>query len=322
MPTPGPWISEEPPDYPFPPAYIDSISGADGLLPGEGIAGGEKVQDLDPDLVTAADLELSYSQALAQNTAVGGLGGGGVTHSWEYSLSYPTWTSRWTVTVDKGRRAFAPPEGGIVFSEGVADPENAIGVEYEGHPWNPADPWSADVDVRATEITGTRILGRTDLRADVNDPTSGSGDFPVPFTTSLYVAAPSGSGGVQVADIPGGPSAGFFVRDLGVDIDITDIVGSSGAGQVYVLTPLHATTADPDETDSVEGSHGTVSYGWGIADLRVEWTYRAPRYRWIYDTVPFRRTYPRDDSLAGGSGRTWPPPRSVQSSNRTVGGYL
>jgi hypothetical protein len=58
--------------------------------------------------------------------------------------------------------------------------------------------------------------------------------------------------------------------------------------------------------------------------LTLTTLFQPPRYRITYevDSSPVRRTYPRDDSLAGSAGRTWPPSRALQSSNRTSGGYL
>lgn len=60
-------------------------------------------------------------------------------------------------------------------------------------------------------------------------------------------------------------------------------------------------------------------------NMAVTYTIRPPRIRWIYaapQAVSYRRVYPRDDGLAGGAPRTWPPSKAVQSSNRTFGGYL
>ncbi len=35
----------------------------------------------------------------------------------------------------------------------------------------------------------------------------------------------------------------------------------------------------------------------------------------------FQHVSPRDDALAGGAGRNYPPSRAMQSGNRTSGGY-
>jgi hypothetical protein len=60
----------------------------------------------------------------------------------------------------------------------------------------------------------------------------------------------------------------------------------------------------------------------GSVDVTGTYAIRPPRIRWIYEDAPICRTYPRDDGLAGGAPRTWPPSKAVQSSNRTWGGYL
>lgn len=59
-------------------------------------------------------------------------------------------------------------------------------------------------------------------------------------------------------------------------------------------------------------------------DPVITFTYKwlGPRWRWVYDTVPYRRTFPRDDALAGGAGRNWPPSKSVQAGRRTSGAII
>lgn len=72
-------------------------------------------------------------------------------------------------------------------------------------------------------------------------------------------------------------------------------------------------------TGTYTAGSATVLYA---AEDSTTYTIRPPRIRWVYETVPYRRNFPRDDALAGGAGRNWPRPKSSQASNRTSGGYL
>jgi hypothetical protein len=58
--------------------------------------------------------------------------------------------------------------------------------------------------------------------------------------------------------------------------------------------------------------------------LTMTSTFTPPRYRFRYTTFdePYQRIFPRDDGLAGGAERTWPPSKGVQLGNRTSAGYL
>lgn len=82
-------------------------------------------------------------------------------------------------------------------------------------------------------------------------------------------------------------------------------------------------------TTSWPGAYGRTVYSGAYGPPegcgQIVLTYRPPRWRYWFvepETVPYRRTYPRDDALGGGAARTWPPSKAVQSSNRTFGGYL
>lgn len=106
---------------------------------------------------------------------------------------------------------------------------------------------------------------------------------------------------------------------LGARIDLTDHMSDLAAGGVlYTLNDGFVPHVTPDT-----GFDESWSYGTTILRAMVEETLRPPVYRWIYDTVPvaYRRIYPRDDGLAGGARRNWPPSKGVQTSNRTSG-YL
>lgn len=73
---------------------------------------------------------------------------------------------------------------------------------------------------------------------------------------------------------------------------------------------------------TIAGPHGNEWIYTSDATMTLYVTYRTPRYRWIFDTVPYRRVYPRPDGLAGGAPRTYPRPKTQQASNRIVGGIF
>lgn len=66
----------------------------------------------------------------------------------------------------------------------------------------------------------------------------------------------------------------------------------------------------------------TARAGTGATAGTHEIRYIALELTYELASFPYRRTYPRDDGLAGGAGRTWPPPKSQQGSRRTFGDYL
>lgn len=115
------------------------------------------------------------------------------------------------------------------------------------------------------------------------------------------------------------------------------MAGDPNVVQGSVL-PLAATTATqrvfviPEFV--VEGVYpGAYAYangdGWGQENISVVFTvsYDVPRHRYLYvggtTHAPPLRQYPRSDGLGASSARrVWPVPKSVQASNRRVGGYL
>jgi hypothetical protein len=198
-------------------------------------------------------------------------------------------------------------------------PEDAIDIEYE--------------DGDLAEWLTAEIAANTELYGNIFEDITGTHDLNQarvsrPFTSEIRVAPgwPGVSLGTSIDVFETGPSdydpdsgvAGSSGRLLGHTVPLTEHVEPSG-GVMWLWTPdFVPASIIPD------GSSGSWqwSYGWGFERLRLNWILRPPRYRWVYDTVPIRRTFPRDDGLGGGAPRTWPSSRAVQSSNRTVGGYL
>jgi hypothetical protein len=334
MPTYGPWIQE--PDYLRGVSW--DISAQTDVLAKQGLtrqSGGSLLTTEDSDAPPPPyptspynDLPSMLSTALNMNDPAPDVAPGGV--RMQYGTSAPLLLARGQSEV-RASAARVPLVPGVPTSTtdtGWAPfdfmpqewPEDAIDIEFEGGDWTPQ--WLTAEIAATTELYGSifeDVTGPHELnRARVSGP----------FTSEIRVAAgwPGVSLGTSVDIFVTGPSdydpdsgvAGSAGRLLGHTVPLTEHIEPSG-GVMWLWTPefVPATTV-PD------GSNGDWiwSYGWGFERLRLNWMLRPPRYRWIYDSVPIRRVYPRDDGLAGGAGRTWPPPRSTQSSRRTFGGYL
>lgn len=250
----------------------------------------------------------------------------GTAYAWGYSLSAPAgWSANRSASVVK--RQFRITNQPYVFSpisEGYwAD--GAIGIDYEGQPYNPSNPWASGPSTilgRGVSNEAPTVL-RGHWREEYIDaePTAPMVDTVVWF----HPDAPPGSGPVSTilatVPFPVVPSAGSpLSTTLAEPIDLTDkmhpdywggILWTSSAPKF--LPPLR----DPDPYDS-----GSLQYGWGFENVRVDTMVRPPRWRWVFAADPYRRIFPRDDGLAGGAPRTWPTSRTVQNGNRTSGGYL
>lgn len=208
-------------------------------------------------------------------------------------------------------------------------PDGAIGVEFEGVPgwgWDSAPVEWLDVEI----LPNTRLTGEisesggpagagverqyvsgpfvTEIRAAAGFPGPELGTMVHGFTT------PVEEGGV------GGTAGSNSGRDLGTAVSLTSALGAGGAGGMAWMRPI--TYVPPSILPNGDAWSVAWTYGWAFYEFRLLWRLHPPRYRWVFDSVPFRRTFPRDDGLAGGAGRTWPPPKSQQESRRTFGGYL
>jgi hypothetical protein len=334
MPTYGPWIQD--------PDYLRGVSWNIGsqadVLTKQGLtrhSGGvllntEDSDDTPPPFPTSpySDLASMLSTALNMDDESPGVEPGGV------SLRYGA-----TVVSLKGRGqsevrasvARVPLVPGVPSASSDVGwepfdfmpeewPEDAIDIEFEGGDWTPQ--WLTAEIASTTELYGY-------ILEDIGGTyTLDQAQVSRPFTSEIRVASgwPGASLGVSVDVFETGPSdydvgagvGGSSWRTLGHAVPLTEHVEPSG-GVLWLWTPDYVPSSIPPD-----GSAGSWvwSYGWGFERLRLNWMLRPPRYRWIYDSVPIRRTYPRDDGLAGGSRRTWPPSKAVQSSNRTSGGYL
>jgi hypothetical protein len=322
----GPWIEE--PDW----DYIQTIRVTDpGRYESAGVNGTDSEvthRDESPTGEPGYLIEMSDITDL-WTTAVDPINrpAGRVGFTWEYTLAIPYWTSTWSVTIVDGAWLIAPPDSGFQFSTGTAWPDDAVGIRYDGHAWNPDDPWSGDVDLSIPNdgIVAVRLEPTTKLASTAEDasrlPPDDNRDLRSPFRTNIVL---NGAGAPQiVTHRDGAQQAHDGEVTLDVETDLTDLLRAGDwSGLLYSHTPLEVAPAR--EPEALPYHNGSMTYGMRITEPRVRWTLNAIRYQFVYDTTvaPYRRIFPRDDGLAGGAPRTWPPSKAVQSSNRTSGGYL
>ena len=200
--------------------------------------------------------------------------------------------------------------------------EAAVGIEFEGDP-DPVFGWGMPEWLSAEIDPTTALVGTIRERIDTNDGYYRNEPAVSRTFSSEIRAAPSWPGpatGVPLLEFFTDPydyttSGGSERRTLGTPVTITGSLVPDSGGVVWMRTPDYV---PPTHPPAGEGGTWDWSYGWGFDSLRVRWTLRPPRYRWIYDTEPIRRVWPeRDDTR-----RTWPPATSQQASGQTWGGYL
>lgn len=311
----GPWTQD--PDYTTfrtistadnPPAYTNPIGTGEGSTPFQ-----------DPVYpITVGDLTAVFGDA---QTAVDNEGGWVEWLASTYDLSFPNWRSSWSSRIwarrfpiaDK-QHLYSPPNFGSL------PPDGAIGVEYVGQPFDPDEPWAWGPATTLTFHLGpeTKLEGQFE-----DNRVASAAPLPWGVETRLMITPPD-EPKVQIASVesPANDTANnWLIRDLNESIDLAPY-GALESGWTAVLhteTPTVIIGGDP-------GPYGDTytRYGWLFKALRINNDLRPPLYRWVFEsTAPtYRRNYPRDDGLAGGARRNYPPSKAVQSGNRTSGGYL
>lgn len=247
----------------------------------------------------------------------------GTFYSWTYSLSFPQWNSQWAASISRRTFQIIPREYFYVPSNHVPIPEGAIGVEFEGQPFNPETPWQGmEADVVSLHIGQDSVL--RGYWADTSEwpPTervpSASTDIwlTIPAVDKLVIESVDGS---TVYNSGGNPSS----RTLDEAIDLTPYLADHG-WRGWIHTEAVPRKAAHGGNVGAVGSDATLQYGWGFHTLRLNTMVRPRVYRWVFpgDFDPYRRVYPRDDARAGGAPRTFPQSRAEQASNRIGGAYL
>lgn len=133
--------------------------------------------------------------------------------------------------------------------------------------------------------------------------------------------------GLPVTEVRGldDASGGYTLNtdELSVFQTMLAPAGGSGSGDQrrvrFALTYSGPYPGDLPGAPTIAGSMGDNWFTTADAEMTLRVAFRVPRYRWIFDSIPYRRVFPRDDGLAGGAPRTYPRPKSQQSSNRIVG---
>ncbi len=318
MVTYGPWRQD--PDFDGSPAVIFTTLAASSRF--------ETDFQSPPRLIEHEDLELATM--LADDAAKLGIDDPsafnewGMAYSWTYNLSFPDWKTGWVAESAKRTLAFAP--GPYIYRPddyGYHDP-SSIGIDWQDRPYDPEDPFAGELG----EQLGLRLLAATrffgfwdDTSLPPNENLTG-----IP-PTSLLMLKDSDGNEFLLTSIP--PRASVPTEEnvyafLGEDIDLTPYVSGHGwAGSV--TTHVSPTYFEPKGDIAELGSGGLVRYGWGLENIQILATVRPPLYRFVYPgepTIPYRRIFPRKDSLAGGAGRVYPQSNAPQTSNRVGGGSL
>lgn len=237
-----------------------------------------------------------------------------------YNLSFPNWKSSWGVRIWSrrmhiGRREelYNPP------LYGSDPPEGVIGIDYENKPYDPEDPWGWAV----AEVQTFHLGVESNYEGQFEDGRVGGGE-PLPWSVDsfLYVT-PAGGTGVPIATVgspPNDTANNWVEKSFSEAIDMAPYGALESAGWT---ADLHTVTSSLVVGGNPAPYADTFSrYGWMVNSIRLNRWVRPPLYRWVYATTPYRRTYPRDDALAGGARRTYPPSKATQTGNRTTGGYL
>jgi hypothetical protein len=311
----GPWVQD--PDYmPVwtittndPDSYVNEIVQTGAETPYQNPAYQISVDDI-TDAFDGAQSALAHKGGWVESLASA------------YNLVFPNWKSGWTARVWARTFPFTNREHMYhPLNQGVIPPASAVGLAFENHPYNPEDPWGF-ITWDVAQNLALRLRSTTELEGQFEDGRVLGGE-PLPWSSSsnLMLSVAGAAAAEEVGSFSGpsfSTSPNWYIRTLGVSIDLT-VHGALEPGwsaNLYTHTPAARVGGDPGFPEST-----VTSFGWLLNDLRFEADVRPPRYRWVYDSAPYRRTFPRDDGLAGGAGRTYPPSRAIQTSNRTSG-YL
>lgn len=284
-------------------------------------------------VITGGDIADVTTRAISLSVEGGSPWGAapGVSNSWGYRFGddFTIKVSEWSATVQSTEWHINARPGGFEYYPsfyGPGDPD-AIGLEFEdGPPYDPGNPfpWAPAPEVGLSLSAGTLLATRA------GDDSAPTGELDTGWTTDIRVIC-NPAPGVEVNELVAerdnngilNTGNSMYREPLGVDVDLAAMEAYGWDFRIYaetrtVIGPHHL----PEAGDSVFGAFGVVTYGWNLDRLAVVWIVRPPRYRFVYDTVPYRRLTQRGDGLAGGARRIHPRPKSIQGSNRRGGGFL
>lgn len=278
MPLYGPWTQSA--DYEVMHVHGKSDSFENRWLGQfQGAASDSRFREVGPKYpISEPDLVQSYDVASGIFNADHSFVSSGVTMSWGYNLTFPSWLSSWNVWITRAQWQIAPQSEGYLYTPLLfedADPL-AIGIEYEGYDFDPEDPWGYVPGI----IHGVRLDADTVVRMNVRDGSNlPSGNLANNFETTIKLVPEGGGFAVDIAEIPGlitpgTPHHGHLVED----IDLTErLENFEWTGTIWTETPfLGPFTMDPDE------GGGEIKYGWLLHQIVVVWTIRPPLWRWVY----------------------------------------
>lgn len=307
----GPWVQ----DADFTPFWKVDTTDPDNYLQEIAEVGDDRPFESPVYAITAGDLFNVFDAAFF---ALANTGGWVEYLTSGYQLSFPDWNSDWACKMWSRRfpltnrdHFYNPP------NHGSTPPDGAIGIDYANQPYNPDDPWGWAL----AENLSLRLTPETGFEGKFEDERVLGGDLLPWGSTSDLMLGVRNDGAFTVASIEGptfSTEPNWYRRTFGEALDLTPYgaLEPGWFGELYTVTETARIGGDPGPYETTR-----TKFGWLLYDLRFEADVRPPLYRWVYPAAPYRRTFPRDDGLAGGAGRTYPPSRAVQTSNRTSG-YL
>lgn len=254
-------------------------------------------------------------------------GVGGVVNGW---IAHPpmqlsndglgTWNHQETWTMSGGYWKFRYRRPSNNLQANVAPPfeewpEGVAGIQFDyPPPGNISQYW---IDLLSVRVEGTGSGTWLLKIKEPNDTGAWFGDGNDPEDISDNASAGASGAEVQgTVTLDVAPFEAFVIENV-----------ESGEVSQYDLRWLSGSVVHAPQ---FPGPYGATDYAQGYGPEscgRIVVTYRPPRWRYVYDRpiaipTPYRRIFPRHDSLAGGATRNYPPSRAVQTSNRIGGGYL
>ena len=183
-------------------------------------------------------------------------------------LSVEAWQWAWPVTPEP--QSFAPWNFEDI-------PEGAIGVDYEGQPYDPENPWAW----APAPLVGLLLLSTTELTGLFSDLRVEPAQQ-MPFTSSNSLMIDDGWGdtarGLSIDGARFSGGADWLTRDLGFDVDLS---GAKDWPNPTYTFRTHLTSLDSADLSPMNSTR--TNYGWLLKRLRFQRTLHPPQYRWVYE---------------------------------------
>lgn len=187
---------------------------------------------------------------------------------------------------------------------------SGLNPEDDGAPPEAVLQWENDLELVKVEMAGDSPARQTSASCSfyVNDalipPQPEGGEDPVPWP----------KGGFGAADDTGRTYREFLYDAVGEDwVELDEITSWDDLQPLDGDLPDHTIGLQKNGAGEIDGS------GDSSAHVAIKYTFRSPRYRWVWGDLAVVRQYPRDDGRGLSSApRLYPPTKA----RRLVGGYM